>query len=370
MAIGKQLIIDLYKGDVTKFNRESIKNWLDGLCELIDMKQEDFHFWDWEGVPADEILYDQPHLIGTSAVQFITTSNIVIHTFDMLGGCCIDIFSCKDYDPISALDFTKNWFDARQYEYSVLVRGKYFKYDCIKIKECNGVSTSSNVPVRAGTKDPVSRSDKMELTKQAKLSRLFGTGRCISFPAGTPPIGTCEFATKTCLRECAGRLSPFKEERRRYRLFCDMNSSELICNLRAEIMGGLYSGIGILSWFSESGDCPAFLTSKIIEVMRGLLIPQNGFTRNEQLWKLSQKIPNIRLALTVEDEVAGREYSKGGLVAIPDYNEERVKILRPEDIWLCGGGSVCGCGTVEHEDYETEEDCGMCYKLSRGCFAA
>ncbi len=157
MALGKQLIITLYKCDVSKFNRESIKNWLDELCELIDMAQEDLHFWDWEGVPADEIPYDQPHLIGTSAVQFITTSNIVIHTLDMMQGCLIDIFSCKDYDHIVALDFTKNWFGAGQYEYQTIIRGKHFKCDNIKTKECSGCKSWGKCSGSGSTTKPCFR---------------------------------------------------------------------------------------------------------------------------------------------------------------------------------------------------------------------
>ena len=50
------------------------------------------------------------HLKGTSAVQFILTSNIIIHTLDLLGNVYINIFSCKDFDPENAIKFSKNWF--------------------------------------------------------------------------------------------------------------------------------------------------------------------------------------------------------------------------------------------------------------------
>ena len=120
---GKELILDLYHCDVSKFNRESITEWLKQLCELIDMEREDLHFWDYEGCP-EELAAAPDHLVGTSAVQFITTSDIVIHTVDKRRECYINIFSCKEYDDQAATEFTKNWFGSRQYEYHSIIRGR------------------------------------------------------------------------------------------------------------------------------------------------------------------------------------------------------------------------------------------------------
>jgi S-adenosylmethionine/arginine decarboxylase-like enzyme len=67
------------------------------------------HFWDDVGVPMDEQQTD-PQTKGTSAVCFILTSTIVIHTLDLLKTVYVNIFSCKEYDPDVAAEFTKNWF--------------------------------------------------------------------------------------------------------------------------------------------------------------------------------------------------------------------------------------------------------------------
>ncbi len=123
---GKELILDLYHCDINKFNRESIAEWLKQLCELIDMQREDLHFWDYEGVPKDE-LPTEAHLLGISAVQFISTSDIVIHTLELVGECYINLFSCKDYDSLAAIEFTKNWFGSKQYEYHSVIRGRRTK---------------------------------------------------------------------------------------------------------------------------------------------------------------------------------------------------------------------------------------------------
>lgn len=123
---GKELILDLYGCDVSKFNRQSIKEWLDELCVLIDMNQEDLHFWDYDGVPEEE-LPNEAHLLGTSAIQFISTSDIVIHTLNMVGECYINLFSCKKFDPIKAAEFTEKWFAATSRELNIVARGRNSK---------------------------------------------------------------------------------------------------------------------------------------------------------------------------------------------------------------------------------------------------
>ena len=79
---GFELILDLHGCDVSKFNRKSIEGYMVAVCEAIGMVREDLHFWDYEGMPEEEIPKDS-HLLGTSAVQFISTSNIVIHTLNL-----------------------------------------------------------------------------------------------------------------------------------------------------------------------------------------------------------------------------------------------------------------------------------------------
>lgn len=201
-----------------------------------------------------------------------------------------------------------------------------------------------------------------------EISLPFGTARTISFPLGRPPKGTCEFATEQCLRECGNRMPNFKTEQNAYKLFNKLYPDDIVDKLKDEISTASNK---VLSWFPESGDCPHLKTGKVLEVMRGLDVPQNGFTRNKELWAISHNISNVHMVLTVEDEGRANLLKEQGFVAVPDYYERRVKILNKDQIWLCGGGSVtCGCGAVEDEDKVTEEDCGTCWKLLRGCYAA
>ena len=111
-SYGKELIIDLHDCDSSTFNRKSIKNFFIELCDQIDMERCKLSWWDNHGVPKDE-QQTEPHLKGTTAVQFILTSNIVIHTLDLLGNVYINIFSCKKFESDVAMKFTEEWFKGK-----------------------------------------------------------------------------------------------------------------------------------------------------------------------------------------------------------------------------------------------------------------
>lgn len=108
---GIELILDLHDCDVSTFTRDSISDYFAQLCDLIDMKREDLHFWDDVGLDEED-KQTSPHTQGTSAVQFILTSSIVIHALDQLRAVYINMFSCKPYDPKAAEEFTMKWFGA------------------------------------------------------------------------------------------------------------------------------------------------------------------------------------------------------------------------------------------------------------------
>lgn len=108
---GKELIIDLHKCNISNFTREGMREYFFKLCEIIKMHGEDIHFWDYYG-QVDEYNKAPDHLKGTSAIQFIRTSNITIHTLDVLKKVFINIFSCKDFDEHKAIDFSRTFFDS------------------------------------------------------------------------------------------------------------------------------------------------------------------------------------------------------------------------------------------------------------------
>lgn len=108
---GFELVLDLHGCEANLFNRDHIDKFFTDLCNLIEMEKCEVHFWDDIGVPKEEqqIL---PHTKGTSAVCFILTSTIVIHTLDILGTVYVNIFSCKPFDPDVATEFTTKRFKA------------------------------------------------------------------------------------------------------------------------------------------------------------------------------------------------------------------------------------------------------------------
>ena len=108
---GLELIMDLKGCNIDTFTRESIGKYFDELCKLIDMQQGDRHFWDDEGLPPEECQTD-PKTYGVSAVQFILTSTVVVHTLTKLGDVYVNIFSCKEFDVTEAQLFTGSWFGA------------------------------------------------------------------------------------------------------------------------------------------------------------------------------------------------------------------------------------------------------------------
>ncbi len=120
-AYGYELILDLHNCDVAKFTRGDIERFCAGLCDLIGMERCDLHFWDDLGVSEEEQQTD-PRTKGTSAVQFILTSTIVIHALDLVKVVYVNIFSCKEFDTDSAAKFTADWFCSEDWTAQVVTR--------------------------------------------------------------------------------------------------------------------------------------------------------------------------------------------------------------------------------------------------------
>jgi len=109
ITYGKKLILDLHNCDPKTFNRKSIFNYFVELCNRIDMQRETLHFWDDE-YTEEKHKETEPHLKGISAIQFIKTSNITLHTLEILKKAYVNIFSCKDFEAAVVESFTSDWF--------------------------------------------------------------------------------------------------------------------------------------------------------------------------------------------------------------------------------------------------------------------
>ena len=120
-AYGQEVLLDLHECDSSRFTRAEIRRYFEELCDLIDMERCNVYFWDDVGVPEEEQQTD-PKTNGTSAVQFILTSTIVIHTLDLMRVAYVNIFSCKDFDMDEAAEFTARWFGSSDWTATVVPR--------------------------------------------------------------------------------------------------------------------------------------------------------------------------------------------------------------------------------------------------------
>lgn len=118
---GKELILDLHNCNPKKFNRKMLSKYFRDVCDLIDMKRCELFWWDDHGVPPEK-QQTEPHLKGTSAVQFIMTSNITIHTLDILKSVYLNIFSCKEFDAKKAMKFSERFFEGKTVNFKIVDR--------------------------------------------------------------------------------------------------------------------------------------------------------------------------------------------------------------------------------------------------------
>ena len=112
---GIELILDMHKCDTSTFTKENLSKYFIELCKLIDMKcHGEPLFWHDDS--------NRPHLRGISGIQFIETSNIVVHALELLETVFVNIFSCKEFDTKVAEDFTKKFFKAKEVSSRVIER--------------------------------------------------------------------------------------------------------------------------------------------------------------------------------------------------------------------------------------------------------
>lgn len=114
-AWGLLTSVDLY-GCNPKTIRDAaaIKRYVDELCELIEMKQ----FGETQIVNFGE----DEKVTGFSIVQLIETSLISGHFANKTNNAYIDIFSCKYYEPSVVVEFTKEFFEAKDIKMHYILR--------------------------------------------------------------------------------------------------------------------------------------------------------------------------------------------------------------------------------------------------------
>jgi S-adenosylmethionine/arginine decarboxylase-like enzyme len=113
MRYGYELVLDLHDCDPRKFTPETVEIYFRDLCDKIGMKRYKCYFWSASELPIQAVA-EHPHIEGMSAVQFILTSSITVHTSDHYRSIYINVFSCKHFDPNVAQKFSVEFFDAKQ----------------------------------------------------------------------------------------------------------------------------------------------------------------------------------------------------------------------------------------------------------------
>ena len=106
---GMELILDLHNCDKKLFTRKVIDSFFSAVCKRTDMQKCERFWWDDLETPENEKQIN-PKTKGTSAVQFILTSNITIHTLDELGNVYINFFSCKPFESDTVRALALNYF--------------------------------------------------------------------------------------------------------------------------------------------------------------------------------------------------------------------------------------------------------------------
>ena len=119
---GFELILDLCECRNIPCTREFLTEFFKDLCERINMERADLHFWDYDGYP-EEYAAAPDHLKGISAVQFIMTSTIVVHTIDVPRSAYVNIFSCKPFDIAKTEAFCVERFGGRVTQRHAMERG-------------------------------------------------------------------------------------------------------------------------------------------------------------------------------------------------------------------------------------------------------
>ena len=121
---GQHYLLDMRGCDAHRFHRVFVKSFMKNACGIFGLRAGPLHFWDF--TDPCERARAQKHLAGISAVQFIETSNIVIHCIDHRGIVMIDVFVCGTLHQINIdafRSFTEIFWRASASEDQLLNRG-------------------------------------------------------------------------------------------------------------------------------------------------------------------------------------------------------------------------------------------------------
>lgn len=118
---GKELILDLKGCCSDRMDRSGILTFFDDLINILKMEKQDVYLWGPEGLTPEQ--QSDPRLFGVSGIQFITTSNITIHTLPFRNEVYLNIFSCNEFDSDDARKFCEKYWGATHSVATTVDRG-------------------------------------------------------------------------------------------------------------------------------------------------------------------------------------------------------------------------------------------------------
>lgn len=114
-AWGMEVALDLLNVELNIIkNEDQLKRYAKDLVELIDMKA----FGETQLVHFGSC----PEVQGYTMVQMIETSLISAHFAELTSAAYINVFSCKPFDPDKVLEFSINFFNAKEANMHIMIR--------------------------------------------------------------------------------------------------------------------------------------------------------------------------------------------------------------------------------------------------------
>ena len=95
-------------------SKENIYNFIKDLVPRIDMEAH--------GEPIIEYLLPGDPKQGYSLMQLITTSNICAHFMELDGTAYFDVFSCKEFEPKTAMAVVTKYFNPMKTRVNYITR--------------------------------------------------------------------------------------------------------------------------------------------------------------------------------------------------------------------------------------------------------
>ena len=115
-TFGMEVVLDLYDCNLeTIRSKEKLQEYTRELCQVIGMTPHGAPFAEWFGL-------NEAKTAGYSIVQLIETSSITGHFSEEWNSAYINIFSCKEFDPKQAAEFSKDFFEADRVESTLHIR--------------------------------------------------------------------------------------------------------------------------------------------------------------------------------------------------------------------------------------------------------